>query len=57
VLIMIALYCLAVAIFVVALTLRAEVYEEERRRKKRPLAPVINIEDGRQRLGQIHKHA
>ncbi len=55
---MIALYCLAVAIFVVALSLHEEFSEERRLAKKRkPLAPVINIESGRRHIGNLHKHA
>ncbi len=57
-LLMIVLYCLAAALFVIGLTLRAELFEDGRlRRKKKPPAPVINIDTGRQRIARLHKHA
>lgn len=55
---MIALYCLVAAILVIALSLREE-FDEERglAEKRKSLAPVINIDAGRRRMGKIHKHA
>ena len=54
----ILLYCIAVVMFILGLSLRWKFLEGSRRRKARkPLAPVVNIEVGRRSRAKVHKHA
>lgn len=53
----IALYCLAAAVFVVGLSLHAEFLEERRRKKRKAPAQVISIASARRPVGNLHKHA
>jgi hypothetical protein len=54
--ILIVIYCLIAALLIFGLTFHDELLAEKRRKRK-GLASVVNIEAGKRSPGKLHRHA